>query len=174
MNRKLVEVWQSCGGTLQGQMKVTEKYNTEDLLDLETLAEPATSVPPSKEGDLKGGELVDSRNVITADEESSFLSDVLGPEHAAEAGRLPNRQKDIEAKWDDKPINPQGKVMHPSVEEQFFTEGGKEVKAVHDVVGSLWHVEFIPGGQVPAELKGSYTDERKCRHAIQQYLAKRV
>lgn len=132
-----------------------------------------TSVPQSQEGAVKADEQIDDHNDVTEEDTGLFLNDVLGPIHSNEARHL-NRETEIKAKWEDKSVNPSGKVLHPSVEEQYFTDGGKEVKAVHDVVGSLWHVEFIPGGQVPLELKGTYTDERKCRHDIKQYLAKRV
>ncbi len=115
----------------------------------------------------------DSVSTFSKDEEDAFVSSVLGPEAALDASKL-NRETEITAKWEDKPVNPQNKPVHPSVTEQYFTEGGKEVKAVHDDIGTLWHVHFIPGGQVPKELSGGYTSEPEARHAIKQYLAKRV
>ena len=153
---------------------MTEKLNSEDLLELEPLQEPETSVPPSQAEAAAAEEEVHDRNEVDEDEEKAFLRDALGGSaHAEEAQKL-NRETEITASWDDKPVNPQNKPMHPSVTEKYFTEGGKEVKAVHDEVGSLWHIEFGSGGQLPKELSGSYTDEKSARQAIKIYLAKRA
>ena len=118
-------------------------------------------------------EEVDHVSEVTPDEEAAFLSDALGPVHAEEAQKL-NRETEVKVDWENKPINPHNKPMHPSVTEQYFTEGGKEVKAVHDEVGTFWHVEFSPGGELPAELKGKYTTEQDARQAIRRYLAKKA
>jgi hypothetical protein len=141
----------------------------EDLLGLEDSTEsttPEAAIPTTEEE-------VHSRNEVTKDDEAAFLRDALGAEHAAEAlGKKSEKadQKPI-TDWEDKPINPHNKPMHPSVTEEFFTKGGKEVKAVHDKIGTFWHIEFVPGGQVPAELKGKFTDENSAKQAIKRYLA---
>jgi hypothetical protein len=117
-------------------------------------------------------------NVIDADERDAFLRDVLGPDAAKDVidrglANRPTPDKFEHAPYDQRSINPNNKPLHPTVTERYYTEGGKEIIARHDPMGSFWHVEFVPGGQVPAELGGSYTSEPECRDAIKLYLAKR-
>ena len=138
----------------------------EDLPELEP--EPEIQAP-SQPAEIPA----DDVSTYTKDEEDAFVSSVLGPVAGQEASKL-NRETEIKAKWEDKPVNPQNKPVHESVTEAYFTEGGKEVKAVHDDLGTLWHIQFIPGGQVPKEISGGYTTEQAARQAIKQYLAKRV
>lgn len=114
---------------------------------------------------------VDSFNEVSPEEEASFLKDILGP-HAEAATKL-NRTTEIDVEWDGRSNNPQNHPLHEAVTEQFFLPGGKEVKAVHDKVGTFYHIEYSPGGPVPKELSGSYTDESSCRLAIRIYVAKK-
>ncbi len=114
---------------------------------------------------------MDETNEVGPEEEASFLKDILGPA----ANEIPlARETEITADWEGRSINPKNKPLHDSVTEQFFMPGGKEVKAVHDQIGTFYHVEFSPGGTVPRELSGSYTDEKMCRHDIKIYVAKKM
>lgn len=54
----------------------------------------------------------------------------------------------------------------------YETKGGKQVKVRHDEQGSFWHIEFVPGGQLPAELSGKYTTEHDAKLAVELYLIK--
>lgn len=54
----------------------------------------------------------------------------------------------------------------------YETKGGKQINVKHDTMGSFWHVEFAPGGQVPASLAGKYTSSGLAQHDVEQYLAK--
>lgn len=153
---------------------MTEELTTEDLLGLsgDEHKEPALPVMPADESH------VDHRNTISTDEERAFLKDVLGVKGEQQAreqtGRLAHRAQDeVTNKRVEHSVNPQGKPMHPSVTEEYFTEGGKQVKAVHDEMGTMWHVEYSPGGQLPSELSGKYTSEDAARKDIKKYLATR-
>ena len=108
-----------------------------------------TSVPSSHTVDDDSE--VTHTNVIEQDEQDAFLRDVLGPNSAKDAidrnlANRPTPDKFEHAAYDVRPINPNNKPLHPSVTEQYFTEGGKEAVARHDPMGSFWHVEFVPGG----------------------------
>lgn len=119
----------------------------------------------------------DHTSSYTKEEEEAFLRSVIGDDATQEVmGQQPtlNRETELKVDWENKPVNPHNKPLHPSVTEQYFTQGGKEVKPVHDEVGSLWHIEFSPGGELPSDLKGKYTSEPSAREGIVQYLAKRV
>ncbi len=104
-------------------------------------------------------EQADETYEASEEDEAAFLKD-LGIEKP-----LP--------KWDNRSNNPKNKPMPEAVTEEYHTEGGKEMRAVHDEMGTFWHVEFTSGGQLPAELKGAYTSEPDCRKAIRLYLAKK-
>ncbi len=104
-------------------------------------------------------------------EEQAQLEQILGKEAAAEAP-TPKRETEIKTDWEGRPVNPHNKPMHPSVTAKFYTEGGKEVKPVHDEIGTLWQIVFSPGGELPKELKGSFTNEPEAIKAIKLYLAK--
>jgi hypothetical protein len=108
---------------------------------------------------------------MSPEEEQAQLEQILGKDAAAEAPTL-NRETEIKTDWEGRPVNPHNKPMHPSVTAKFYTEGGKEVKAVHDEMGTLWHIEFSPGGQLPEDLKGKFTNETMAKDAIKLYLAK--
>lgn len=113
---------------------------------------------------------VDERNETTEDDERIFLKDLgINPDEVPEEKE---RDKPI-TDWEGRSVNPLNKPLHPSVTEEYFTPGGKQVRAVHDEMGTFWHVEFVGGGQVPEELSGRYTDEDSCRQAIKIYLAKK-
>lgn len=115
---------------------------------------------------------VDETNEVGPEEQASFLKDVLGP--GADRTLTLGRETEIKADWEGRSINPKNKPLHETVTEQFFLPGGKEIKAVHDKIGTFYHVEYSPGGTVPQELGGRYTDEIVCRHAIKIYIAKKM
>jgi hypothetical protein len=121
---------------------VTEKYITDGELELEPLQEIPTS-----------GETKDSD-----------VEEELNP--------LLYRDTEIKAEWDNRSNNPLNKPLDDSVTEQYYTEGGKEIRAVHDTERSFWHVEFTSGGTLPSSLAGKFTAEDRARNAIKQYLAK--
>jgi hypothetical protein len=157
---------------------MTEESNTADLLGLsaedQAIELEDRAIPAMPDDDAH----VDHRNEISPDEEQAFLRDVLGVAGAKQAreqtGRLPHRaQEQVTNNREEKPINPGNKPLHPSVTEEYFTDGGKQVKAVHDEIGTMWHIEFIPGGELPASLKGKYTSEDAARKDIKKYLATR-
>lgn len=54
----------------------------------------------------------------------------------------------------------------------FETKGGKKVVVRHDEWGSMWSVLFVPGGQLPPELSGKFTNELRAIQAVEQYLLK--
>ena len=100
------------------------------------------------------------------------LEPSVEPETSVTSDPVFDRYEEPVAEWDDRSINPLNKPLDPSVTEEYHTEGGKELKAVHDTERSLWHVEFKEGGRLPPSLSGKYTDEQAARHAIKIYLAK--
>jgi hypothetical protein len=55
---------------------------------------------------------------------------------------------------------------------KYETKGGKGISIRHDEMGTLWRVEFVPGGQLPSELAGRFTNDSEAKHAVEQYLAK--
>jgi len=56
---------------------------------------------------------------------------------------------------------------------QYETENGKVIQAVKLQQGSLWKVEFKPGGALPKSLSGSYTSEKLANTDIEKYLVQR-
>ena len=158
---------------------MTEKSSSADLLglsqdDFEEHGKELTMPTMPEDPDH-----VDDRNQISKHDERAFLRDVLGVKGEQEyqeqqSGRLGHRSDEqVTNNWEDKPVNPQNKPIHPSVTEEYHTEGGKQVKAVHDDMGSMWHIEFAPGGELPKALKGKYTTEQAARKDIKKYLATR-
>ncbi len=55
---------------------------------------------------------------------------------------------------------------------KYETKGGKGIHVKHDKMGTFWHIEFVPGGQLPGELQGNFTNDSEASHAVEQYLAK--
>jgi hypothetical protein len=109
------------------------------------------------------------RNETTPEQDDAFVQSILGaayeesvPEEWApnhDLKQYPNKFKDIQE-------------THDKQHKKYYTKGGKEVRMKKDEWGSFWRVEFVGGGQLPAELTGSYTDEKQADLAIQVYLAK--
>lgn len=63
------------------------------------------------------------------------------------------------------------KEPEPKEEVKVTTPKGKEYQVVQSGYG--YKVEFTTGGQIPKELAGSYTKQRKAWEAIEAYEAKR-
>lgn len=51
------------------------------------------------------------------------------------------------------------------------TPNGKEIHAVREARGT-WKLQFVPGGEIPEELAGSFMAERDFQHAVARYLDK--
>ena len=92
----------------------------------------------------------------SAVEEEAFVADVLGNQEAvttpAKYGSAPARD---------------GWPVHT-----YETKGGKGIKISHDEWGTFWTIEFVPGGQMPPELKGKFTSDVNAKFAVELYLAK--
>ena len=134
MSRKLAGHWLYCGGMLRGQIKVTEKLNSEDQLDLEPLVETP----------------------ISSTTEEPLVEDTVL-----------DRQTEIVAEWDHRSNNPNNKPLDPSVTEEYYTKGGKEIRAVHDDERTL---DGCDGGILDDSILGSgragqQKDRETCRNA---------
>lgn len=95
----------------------------------------------------------------TSEEEETFVADVLGHREAAPEVETP-------AKYGSAPAR-DGWPIHT-----YETKGGKGIKISHDEWGTFWTVEFVPGGQMPPELTGSFTSDTDAKFAVELYLAK--
>lgn len=125
---------------------MTEKSNLED--DLFDSGQP----------DVTFSDHVD---VVHQENSDAFLRDILGP--AAEEA-----MKQQELKTPQEQYNPK----KPTPPRAYVTSGGKQIKLEQDFFGK-WTVHFVPGGEMPAELKGQFTREDLAHEAVQLYLAKR-
>lgn len=99
----------------------------------------------------------------TADQESAFVEDIIGEE--VEKGSEPTEVASAQ-EVASTPTNSEWPVFN------YETKGGKKIAVKHDKWGSFWHVEFVPGGQLPNSLNGRFTTEQDARFATEQYLAK--
>ena len=52
-----------------------------------------------------------------------------------------------------------------------FPAGAKTLEVYHNQMGTLWRVKFREGGELPAILKGQFTDEKEAIKAVETYLA---
>lgn len=55
---------------------------------------------------------------------------------------------------------------------EYLEYGDKKLEVYHEELGTLWRVRFTTGGQLPAELTGSYTDAQSAVKAVESYLAR--
>lgn len=90
-------------------------------------------------------------------EEEAFVANVLGE---------PTQVEERPAKYGSAPAR-DGWPVHT-----YETKGGKGIKISHDEWGTFWTVEFVPGGQMPPELQGSFTSDVDAKFAVELYLAK--
>ncbi len=67
-------------------------------------------------------------------------------------------------------LTPPGKP-EPSEGAIAVTPRGKDIKIGFDKRFGMYTVVFPDGGQVPKELSGKWTEEKRCRSAIDTYLA---
>lgn len=95
-------------------------------------------------------------------QDEEFLRSVLGP-HAAEALKDPNLKAPQEAYNPKKPVEPKA----------YITDGGKEIRLEQKQSGKFI-IKFYPGGELPKQLQGEYTDETVARQAIRVYLGQRA
>lgn len=54
---------------------------------------------------------------------------------------------------------------------EFVTKGGKRINAVLDKKTHLYSIQFVPGGELPSELKGVFTSVHRAEQEIINYLA---
>lgn len=52
------------------------------------------------------------------------------------------------------------------------TEGGKKIQLVVDSKSALYRFQFVPGGELPQELSGLFTQEKYAIMALNRYLSK--
>jgi hypothetical protein len=120
-----------------------------EKLNLEDLQEESSSPLP---GDLPEDDVYSP----TKGEEASFVDDILGTQ-----AQIPPQEryagKPERAEWP---------------EHTYETKGGKKIVVRHNEWGSMWSILFVPGGQMPAELQGHFTNDSNAIHAVEQYLAK--
>jgi hypothetical protein len=53
------------------------------------------------------------------------------------------------------------------------TPGGKEI-LIYQIPTGYWAIKFRPGGQLPAELSGKYTQHKYAAQAVKQYLLNNI
>lgn len=91
-------------------------------------------------------------------DEEQFLKEILGPDHAKEASEKKTRQE----QYSEAKAAPKSTV--------YMTEGGKEIHVKQNTTGT-YRIEFVPGGELPNEMKGSFTREDIAHSAVKSYLA---
>jgi len=122
----------------------------------------AKSVSVDDQFDIEWNDEIVETNEISPEDEKAFLKEIIGKY----ADEVPSSSDEpAKRKYEYKPL-------HESVTERYFT-GERELKAVHDEFGSLWHVEMVGGGMMPLDLQGKFTSEQDARAAIKLYLAKK-
>ena len=119
---------------------------------MEDLQEESSSLPVEELNELPE----DSEYAPSVDEADSFVADILGeqPEIPAQERYAGQPER---AEWP---------------EYTFETKGGKKVVVRHDEWGSMWSILFVPGGQMPIELQGKFTQSKEAIEAVEIYLAK--
>ena len=53
---------------------------------------------------------------------------------------------------------------------EHITAGGKKLELVVDSKSALYRFQFVPGGELPQELSGLFTQERYATAALNSYL----
>lgn len=54
----------------------------------------------------------------------------------------------------------------------YTTPGGKKVELITDSKSALYRFQFNPGGELPQELTGLFTQERYAVAALNRYIAR--
>ena len=99
--------------------------------------------------------LEDDFHTPSADEAHSFVVDAVGQQVADEVyPTYETGRRDSE--WPE-----------------FTFKGPKEksLRVFHDKMGTLWGIEWIGGGELPASLQGRFTNEAKAIEAVNLYIA---
>lgn len=134
--------------TDRGRMIMTEKFTLDDQPEVSELAAEAglaTQLSPA-----------DSAYEPSPSDEEAFVTDIIGKEAEAES----EYSKYGATKPNEYPTY------------NYETSGGKTINIKHDEWGTFWFVEFSPGGQLPVELQGRFTNDVEAKFAVEQYLAK--
>lgn len=95
-------------------------------------------------------------------EVSELAAEVIAPAEIAEEA---SKTKTEYSKYGDLPA-----ADYPTY--SYKTNGGKTINIKHDEWGTFWFIEFSPGGQLPAELQGRFTNDKEAKHIVELYLAK--
>lgn len=102
------------------------------------------------------GEVVDVYSP-TPEEQEAFVQDVLGTNNPDYMPKNAPKERDLTPREAQLP--------------KWTTEGGKEIRLRQMDTGK-YEIIFYPGGELPSELKGTFTDERTATIAVNKYLAK--
>lgn len=104
------------------------------------------------------GDIISS---VNERDDKMFLKEVLGP--AADA---------VMDDQDLKVLPEKRKLKDAPEPAVYVTSGGKEIR-VHKTETGKFYIKFHPGGELPKELRGEFTQEDLARQAVRLYLAKR-
>jgi len=110
-------------------------------------------------------------NEVTAYEADEFVNSIIGVGNApVDTGtKTPTRESD-EVSDSQLTLQQNYDKYHKSA----VTKGGKTIRIVKDEWGTFWHVEFVPGGQLPLSLSGKYTTAEAAELDVQVYLNSQV
>lgn len=53
-----------------------------------------------------------------------------------------------------------------------MSHGGKKIQLIPDGRYAVYRFQFVPGGELPAELSGIFLEERSAKIALSRYLEK--
>ena len=125
---------------------------TEGKLDMDAEFDFSYEAP---EEEFTPGLLEDDVHEPSSAEAHDFVAGLASPEYADEVYPAYSTER-RDSEWPE-----------------FVFQGPKEKKlrVSHDKMGTFWSVEWIGGGELPANLKGSFTNEAKAIEAVKLYLA---
>lgn len=130
-----------------------EKFDLDDQQEVHFEIPEGEPEGYTDEGALAGGAPEDSVDEPADDEQFAFLKEVIG-ENYADDPRNTYKLSTDDNNW-------------PKYE---FPYGNKTMRVQHDVMGTLWHVDFVEGGNVPQELSGKFTTDRDAIKAVEIYI----
>lgn len=116
---------------------------------------------------IDSGEQTGSLEVLVPED------DVYSPSEEEQAAFVADAAPSTPTEASDDPRSSYGSL--PTTEWPVYnyeTSGGKTIAIKHDALGTFWRIEFVPGGQLPAELQGRFTNDTEAKFAVEQYLAK--
>jgi hypothetical protein len=108
-------------------------------------------------------------NVSTAEDDGEFVRSITGQSYETTDYQGPTPTRESDEKSDSQSTLQQ---IHDKYNQPRVTSGGKKIRVVKDEWGTFWHVEFMSGGQLPAELSGSFTTPEAADLAVTLYLAR--